>query len=109
MWPRSCVFGRRCHEPQRSRDTKILIDKILVDKIEDRRPVEFSVDPEDRNRQDLLPRCDEYVDHDYVHDEERVVRERLLPLRFEDPDFDYFDSETRTPTSTTMTALFKND
>ena len=98
MWPRSCVFGRRCHEPQRSRDTKILIDKIPVDKIEDRRPVEFSVDPEDPNRQDLLPRCDEYVDHDYVHDDDRVVRERLLPLRPEDTGVELEDplSDVRT-------------
>ena len=73
-----------------------------VDKIEDRRPVEFSVDPEDRNRQDLLPRCDEYVDHDYVHADDRVVRERLLPLP-EDVGYDYFPYGSNIPTSTTPT------
>ena len=59
-------------------------------KPEDRRPVEFSVDPEDRNRQGPLPRCDEYVDHNYddyfpylLDAPKTMLRllRRLLPLR----------------------------
>ena len=35
----------------------------------DRRCDKITADPEDRNRQDLLPRCDKYLDHDYFLDE----------------------------------------
>ena len=60
------------------------------------------MDPEDRNHQVLLPRCDEYVYHDHVHDDDRVVRERLLPLP-EDVGYDYFPYGSKIPTSTTST------
>ena len=50
---------------------------------------------QDRPRQVPLPRCDEYVDHDYIHHDDRVDRERLLRPRVNDHfhyllDFVYF-------------------
>ena len=54
---------------------------------EDRRPVEFSVDPEDRNLRDLLHVCDECLGHDY----------------FDPGRNDYFLYGSKTSSSTTPT------